>query len=273
MKMHIYVIAGLMFAISVLVADTFTINGRVITVPTPKGFVRITGEMTAVNRFVQQMEDPLNDMLAYYIPESDVPDAMNGEIPRLERILILKVGKHARKFTIGKDDFSRLKEMIKSQNSTIFEKLKSMIPEHMNNISRGIGQEFDVDIALDISQMVPLEPHYEAENVLAYSIYVKSSIKDDAGTEESVVATTLSQVNASGVVLNMYCTAPSVDLEWTRDASITWSERVMSSNSQPPAKSPSRGLDWRKIVIAGIMGGLVALSSGASFYKRRKTHK
>ena len=137
-------------AISVRAADTFTINGNEITVPPPQGFVRITDEMTAVKRFVDKMADPMNDTLAYYIAESDVPMAMAGEIPALERTFILKVNKQLRNVTVGRNDFSQLKEITKSENQKILAKVKSIIPEHMKKISQGMSHEFDVDVAMDI---------------------------------------------------------------------------------------------------------------------------
>ena len=126
MKRNITIALLLLQSLSLYAADTFTINGKQITVPAPKGFVRVTDNMTAVMKFVQQMADPMNDTLAYYIMESDVPTAMAGEIPSLERIFILKVNKQLRNMTVGKNDFSQLKSMTKSQNQQMFEDVKDI---------------------------------------------------------------------------------------------------------------------------------------------------
>ncbi len=274
-KLAKLIIVGLLFSTSAKAADSFTINGKEITVPTPKGFVRVTDEMTSVTKLAQQMADPMNDTLAYYISESDVPVAMAGGIPELKRTFILKVNKKLRNMTVGKNDFSQLKEMTKSQNQQIFAKVKSQIPEHMKNMSQGVSQEFDVDFAMDISQMVPLEPHYEAENALAYSMYINYGVTAGAEKEEAIVAATSTFLNASGAVLFLYGYAPQAELEWTRTASINWAENVMVSNTQPPAKSPSgRGFDWGKVMekglVGAIIGGLIALIAGAfSVFKRK----
>lgn len=275
MKTNIAIALLLLQSLSLFAADTFTINGRDITVPAPQGFVRITEDMTAVERVVQQMADPMNDTLAYYIMESDVPAAMAGEIPSLERTFILKVNKQLRNMTVGKNDFSQLKSMTKSQNQQMFEDVKAQIPEHMKNMSQGMSQEFDVDFAMNISQMVPLEPHYEAENALAFSMYINYRISAGNENIEEVVSATSTFLNASGAVLFLYSYAPKDELDWTRSASKNWAESVMASNSQPPAKSPGRGIDRSKVMekglVGAIVGGLFALLAGAaSFFKRKK---
>ena len=181
-----------------------------------------------------------------------------------------------RNMTVGKTDFSELKEMTKSQNQQMVADVKSKMPEHMRKMSEGLSQEFDVDFAMDISQMVPLEPHYEAENALAYSMYINFGVTAGAEKKEAISAVTLTFLNASGVVLFLYGGAPQDELEWTRSAPMSWAESVMTSNSQPPARSPgSRGLDWNRIMekglVGAIIGGLIALIAGAlSLFKKKK---
>lgn len=257
--MKVYLVTALILMQSLLMfaADTFTINGKEIIVPVPEGFVRVTDDMTAVMRFVQQMADPMNDMLAYYIMESDVPAALVGEIPSLERTFILKVNKQLRNMTVGKNDFSQLKSLTKSQNQQMFEDIKAEIPEHMKNMSQGVSKEFNVDFAMNISQMVPLEPHYEAENALAFSMYINYGVSAGDEEIEEIVSGTSTFLNASGTVLFLYGYAPKDELEWTRAASMSWAEGVMASNSQPPAKSPGRGIDWNKVMEKGLVGAIV----------------
>jgi len=261
-------------SLSVMAADSFTINGNEITVPPPKGFVRITDDMTAVKRIVQKMADPVNDTLAYYISESDVPTSMVGDVPILERTFILKVNKQLRSMTTGKDDFSQLKEMVVSQNQQILEEVKSQMPEHMKSMSQGFSREFDVDFALTLSQMIPLEPHHQSENALAYSMYINYGVAVNDESEDVIVAATATFLNTSGVVLFLYSYASQDDLEWTRNASKDWAESVMESNDQPPAKSPGRGIDWDKVIekglVGAVVGGLFALLAGAALLFKRK---
>jgi hypothetical protein len=263
----------LLQSLSIVTAETFTINGKTLTVPSPKGFVRVTDDMSAVMRLVRQQADAdsYNDTLAYYIKESDVLTAMEGDIPSMEKNFILKVNKKMRNMTIGKDFFSHFKSMTKSQNQQIFEDVKAQVPKNMKNLSQGVSQEFNIDFAVNISQMVPLETHYEAENALAYSMYINYGVSDEEEHFEEIISATTTFLNASGSVLFLYGYAPKDDLQWTRDSSMKWAESVVASNSQPPANSPDgRGFDWAKGSVGAIVGGLLALIASAVAILRRK---
>ena len=257
-------------------ADSFNIGGKDVVIPSPQGFSFVTQEMDAVYRLNLQMADPKNDQLAYYISDSDVPMAMNGELPPLGRTFLLKVNKQLKDIVIGSKDFAELKNMTKRQNKEIFESLKSKLPGLMKGASEGISKEFDVDFAMQISQMIPLESHYEVDNALSYSMYINYGVTTEGTKEESIVSATATYVNVAGKVLFLYCYGPQGELEWTRNASKSWVDQIMNSNSKPPASSSgSRGWDWNKVIEKGIVGavtgGLIALIIGAlSIFKKRK---
>lgn len=257
-------------------AESFDIGGKEITIPAPSGYVLVTKEMDAVHRLSMQMADPMNDLLAYYISESDAPIAMEGNVPPLERTFMLKVNKNLKGMLVSFRDFAELKDMTMRQNREVFESVKSQMPGLMDKVSKGISKEFDMNFALQVSKMIPLDPHYEADNALSYSMYINYEVSAEGVKEESVMSATATFVNVSGKVLFLYCYGPQGDLEWTRNASRAWTEKVMASNAQPPARSyDGRGINWDKVIEKGIVGaitgGLIALIFIVfSIFKRKK---
>lgn len=259
---------------------SFNIGGKDVVIPDPQGFSYVTQEMDAVYRLNLQMVDPKNDQLAYYISDADTPMALNGEIPTLERTFLLKVNKELKNMVIGSKDFADLKNMTKRQNKEFFESIKSQVPDLMKDTSEGISEEYNVDFAMQISQIIPLDPHYEADNALAYSMYINYGVSTEGTKEESIVSATSTYVNIAGKVLFLYCYGPKGDLEWTRSASKEWAEQIMNSNTQPPARSSGgRGMDWNKVIEKGIVGAIVGAITGGlivlifgviSFFKKRK---
>jgi len=183
------------------------------------------------------MADPVNDQLAYYIAESDIPVAMSGEIPSLERYYILKVNKKLKDMVVGFKDFAELKSITKRQNKEILKSVESQIPGLMEKTSKGISKEFDVNFALQLSQMIPLDPHYETDNAFAYSMYINYGASVEGSKEDFIVSATATSANVAGKILFLYCYGPQKDLEWTRNASKAWAGMVMDSNSQPPSRS------------------------------------
>lgn len=266
----------LMFINGFAYAASFNIGDKDVLIPAPQGFSYVTQDMDAVYRLSLQAADSMNDKLAYYISDSDIPTAMNGEIPPLERTFILKVSKQLKNMIIGSKDFAEIKNMTKLQNKEIFDSIKSQMPGLAKDISEGISNEFDVDFTMQLSQMVPLDPHYETDNALAYSTYVKYGVMAEGAEEEFILSSTSTIVNVAGKVLFLYCYAPKNDLEWTRSASKLWSEQIMASNSQPPTKtSVGRGIDWNKVIekviVGTVLGGLFSLIIGVlSIFKKKK---
>ncbi|HCE45932.1 MAG TPA: hypothetical protein DET40_20495 [Lentisphaeria bacterium] len=273
---NILTITLLLFFAGSLYADTFSIGGKELDVPSPKGFSRITQQMDAVYRLSLQMSDPVNDQLACYISESDIPVAMVGKIPSLERYCILKVNKELKEMLVGSKDFAELKSITKQQNKDIFKSVESQLPALMEKLSKGISKEFDVDLALQVSQAIPLDPHYETDNIFSYSIYANCGASVKGSKEKKVLSATATFINVSGKILFLYCYGSQNDLEWTRDASKAWTDMIIDSN--PGAQLFSlggRGMDWGKIfakatVSAVSMGLLAVILVACLRFKKRK---
>ena len=203
--------------------------------------------------------------MAYYILESDVPAAMAGEIPLLDRYFILKVNKQVRNLTVGKNDFAEFKKLIREQNKALLEGATSRARESLRKTGENITQEFAINLAVELNQVVPLTPHYEEENAIAFSMFVNYGVTSEGvETETNIVSGTFTTLNVSGRVLSLNSYGQQEGLEWTRTASRDWGKRVMESNTQPPPESPSgRRFDWNEIMGKGLAGalagGLVAL--------------
>jgi hypothetical protein len=222
------------------------------------------------------LADPMNDQLAYYIAESDAPVAMSGEMPSLKRYYILKVSRELKNRVIGSRDFAELKSVTRRQNKEIFKSLEAQMSGLVEKTSKGISNEFDVDFALKLSQMVPLDPHYETDSALAYSMYCNFGVTVEGSKKDVIVSVTATIVNVAGKVLFLYCYGAQKDLEWTRSASEAWAGIVMAGNSQPPSQSSdSGGFDWNRVLekalIGAIVGGLMGLF--AALFSRSKKKK
>ena len=109
---RIIVSLAIIACVSNLAADEFSLGGKQITVPAPKGFVRITDDMARLQPFVVMVTDSMNDTLAVYVPEDLAALTSDDELPEFERHLVLKIEKHPE---------------IKSSESMIFNGLKKRL--------------------------------------------------------------------------------------------------------------------------------------------------
>ncbi|MEM9276046.1 MAG: hypothetical protein AAGA80_24265 [Cyanobacteria bacterium P01_F01_bin.143] len=210
--------------------ESYDLGGKEITIPTPDKYVRVTREMDAVYRLHSHMEDPLNDFLASYISQSDAAIAMGGEIPLLERGFALKMVKVFKEMSVSSQDFAEIKNEVKTYNESISASGEPKLREIVNETGEGISKELGIDFSLNLSQMIPLEPHYESENVLSYSLYMIYEVSEGGVQEEYVLAATATLINVSGKVISLYSYGTQSDLEWTQNSSKAWAKKVVASN-------------------------------------------
>lgn len=273
---NILYITLLLFLTAPVLADKLSIGGKELNIPSPQGYSRVTQQMDAVYRMSLHSADPLSDQLGYYIPETDIPIAMSGKTLSLNRYYILKVNKKLKDIVVSDQDFAELKSLTKSQNNEILRSVKSQVSALLKKTSKEISKELDVDFAIQMTKMVPLEPHYETDNAYAYSAYINYGASVNGSKENVIISTTVTYVNVSGKILFLYCYGSQKDLEWTRNTSKAWTANIIDSNPPSPSRlSSNSGIRWdkvlAKVIVGAIVGSLIALIYGVfARFKKKK---
>lgn len=267
------IILFLLFFGSNALSDSYIIGGTELNIPSPEGYVRVTSDMETVYRYLMQLKDPQNDVLSYFIPEEDMPAAMEGELPKLDKYFILKVNKVLKTATLSPKDFAELQQVTRKQNKEIFDSIESKLPDQFETISKGISDEFDIDFAMKVSQIVPLDIHYTDNNMLAYSMFLNYGVVAEGSNENVIVSATATFLSTAGKVIFLYSYAPKDEVEWTRSVSKLWAESILAMNPSPPTHSSGYNrFNWQKVlrkcVVGAIAGGLSAFV--LVFLKKRK---
>jgi hypothetical protein len=134
--------------------------------------------MTPLYDLQKQFVAPTNEEFVSFIPERDLPTALKGNIPDLPRRFSVQTAKRLTNASVSSSDFAELKNVMKSQNAALMNKVEKDLPGLMKQINDGIIKKYDVDLALSVSQMVPLPTHEETDRILAYSALVLRFIKN-----------------------------------------------------------------------------------------------
>lgn len=178
---------------------------------------------------------------------------------------------------IGLKDFKEFKNAIKHQNKEKIEELKSQASGIFEKTNEGISEEFDINFAMGVTDIIPLDPHFETENMLSYSMLVKykygTSVEGE--NKDEIVSSTTTCVNIAGKILFLYCYGPQNEIEWIREASKLWTEKIINSNPDAPVKSTGNGgFDWHRIIdksiAGGISGAIIALLIGMKKFFKKK---
>jgi len=264
------IICFLLLVSGAVAAAEISVGGTSIIIPSPHGFAAVTPEMSTLYEFQKKFVASTNVEFQVFISEKDVPKALKDEIPDLERRFAVQTAKSLVNIPASKADFSKLKEIIKTQNDEMLKKVESAIGEAMGKINADITEQYDVDLAVSVFQMVPLPVHEETDRSLAYSSYVKYDMKDEKGNSTPFTAVvTATFVHIKGKVLFLYSYAEESALDWSKSMSAQWAKNVIKANpsdlqlsikeSLPSAVSQ---IDWEQVGVKALIGAIIGLIIG-----------
>lgn len=266
------IIFGLMLLGSVCVqASDIQVGDVPITIPSPGGFSPVTPQMAPLFEMQKHFVAASNEEFLAFIAEENVPKAMAGEIPEMPRRFTVQTPKDLVGSFITTANFNEIKAVIKTQNDEILKKVEAQFPGLSSQVNQGFKEQFDVDPAFAISQMLPMPVHIETTRTFAYSSLAKYEMKDQQGnTVPFVVVVTATIAHVKGKLLFLYSYAEESSLEWSKDASKQWAEAIIAANpsdEQTALKEAQTAsvvnIDWDKVgdkaIEGGIIGGIVAL--------------
>jgi hypothetical protein len=249
----------------------FNIDGQIIFIPDPDNFVRVTPKnMPLLYRFAQQLSDPMNDTLAYYVPFGTI-DGQDSE--GISKSFILKISKSLRNIRFSRKEFERFKSEIVTNNLKIFQELQEKVAPHMQTTSDNLAREFDMDISMEIDNILPMPAHLDTETSFGFSTQMNLDMNLEGEQESEPMLVTSVFTNPAGVLLFLYCYSAPQDLEWSRNASNDWCKAILAVN--PPApESPLVGkINWTQVakkgLVGAIIGGLLGLLISFTSKQRR----
>ncbi len=247
------------------------IAGTKLAIPAPDGCKWIASDLPYA-RLMERFVPPQNRQLALFLTEDDAAIVADGEVPEPTRLFYVQTAKAVVDRFATSADFAAAKKEIKSQHASIAKEVEKQMPGFMEDVNKGISAEYNVDVALSVSQVVPLPPHHESDRSLAISMLTKYAAAGAGGNPvswEAAVTTTL--VHVKGKILFLYATAERSDLEWSREASGKWAGAVIAANPSvgAVAEQERRGFDLGGIFKYGVIGAVAGGVLGALKKKKR----
>ena len=260
-------------------ATEIVIGDTHLSIPAPAGFAPVTRDMKPYAEFAQRFVPETNEQFALFLSPADAAEAAKGGMPVPERKFYVQTAKALIQPFVGAADFAKLKDAIKTQNADYMKKVEAQMPGMMKKLSQGISDDYQVDVNLLVTQMLPFPPHYESERALGYSMLVKYSSNDANGKVvpfEGIATATF--VYVRGKVLFLYANAEKDGLKWSRTESRKWAEMVIAANPSEgevavrETTQRASGFDWsevgQKALIGAVVGGIIGLLS--LLFKKKK---
>ena len=265
-------IALLFFLVSAAVssANTVSIGGTAIEIPNPPSSAAVTPQMATLYDLQKKFVPPNNEEFFAFIPEKEVPIVLRDEIPKLARRFSVQTSKELVNTSFSRSDFLELKTSLKAQNDDLMKKIERDLPDFMWSINKEISNQYNVNLALSVSQIVPLSVHEETDRTIAFSCFGKYNANDESGNPVPYVAVfTATLIHVKGKVLFLYSYAEETGLEWSRQISKQWADAVVAANPsdlqsslKESLPSPVTGIDWGKVGARAVLGAFIGLIIG-----------
>ena len=268
--MRTFCLALLLLVPAVSEATDISLGGVSLAIPNPNGFRPVTRQMSLLYDLQKQFVAPGNEEFVAFIPERDVPAALEGDLPDIHRRFTVQSAKNLIELSVSTSDFAKLKDIIKSQNNELMAKVERQIPGLTKKMNEGITKQYEVELALSVSKMMLMPVHEETDRTLAYSTLIKYDMKDENGKPAPfVAAVTATFAHVKGKVLFLYSHAEESGLEWSKKASQQWVNAVVAANQsdlegslKEALPSAVSGIDWGRVGAKAIAGAVIGLLIG-----------
>ncbi len=262
-------------------ANDVSIGGRSISVPTPDGFAELTPAMSPYYESTQAYVVPTNERYFSYIPGDAAAAILVGDDPVFSRNLAIESEKRISGVSVTGADFAELKRVFREQNQQVVDEVMAQIPEAFESGSERLSDEFDVDLAMSVNNLVQLPAHLDSERALGFSMYLNYQVDVDGQVESERLAVSTVILHVMDKVLFLHVYGGKDDLDWTRSFGEAWGKQILAANPVPaeiaavvdsPARSAS-SIDWQQVLqkaaIGGGIGAVIGLAGWAS--RRRKS--
>ncbi len=223
-----FVISEFAYAVSV------NIGVQKINIPSPTGFSEISSISPETVGMLQDMCPPSNRLLAVFLSQEDVGKIMRGDSAQFEQYMTVQSVKKIEGQSFAKYQFAELRKMLRTQYETLYEDQRDSIDTLMNSAGKSLSKRLDEKIDLKIGGVVPLGVDSESASSITMSQLAKYNVSTTGQAIEYIVAGTITAllVNGRVVYLNVYSIYEArSDLEWTRETSKKWIQKILSANS------------------------------------------
>jgi hypothetical protein len=210
--------------------DVTSVNilGSKVLITTPRGFVRIEADHEVTKAITTLAADPMNDILATFIPEEQLPAFLSGDLERLDtgRICFAKIYKKMKRVSPTPSLLVQTKEGMKKHGDQIFSKMKGIMGDYYDKRSKTLNENFDAEFATKISDIVILPIHQEGDSHFAFSGFFKLS---HSGVTE-ISTSTCSMIYTKNTMPQLVVQGNRADLEWTRRVCSEWAKEFIRVN-------------------------------------------
>ncbi|GAA0208495.1 hypothetical protein GCM10009123_14950 [Kangiella japonica] len=165
-------------------AKEVIIGDVTIKLPLQEGFMELP-ETHFYTEFMQDFTPQTNELLVIQAPKDELTQTLEMKGEQFSTSIVIQTFKGTKYRQVSKAEFGQIKDFMKQNFEQISETLKQRINSEMDASSSKVSNKYDVDVALSITDMVPLEIFADTANHYGSTYLMKSSVAVDGEAEDN----------------------------------------------------------------------------------------
>ena len=189
---------------SFTVAKEVTIGDVTINIPLQEGFVELP-ETHFYTEFMKDFTPQTNELLVIQAPKDELTQTLEMKAEQFSKSIVIQTFKGTKYRQVSKAEFGQIKDFMKQNFEQISETLRQRINNEMDASSTKVSNKNDVDVALSITDMVPLEIFSETENHYGSTYLMKSSVAvDGEAADNDNILMAINVMLVKGKIIYLY---------------------------------------------------------------------
>lgn len=185
-------------------AKEVTIGDVTINLPLQEGFVELP-ETHFYTEFMQDFTPQTNELLVIQAPKNELTQSLEMKAEQFSKSIVVQTFKGTKYRQVSKEEFGQVKDFMKQNFEQISETLRQRINNEMDASSSKVSNKYDVDVALSITDMVPLEIFAETENHYGSTYLMKSSVAvDGEAADNDNILMAINVMLVKGKIIYLY---------------------------------------------------------------------
>lgn len=192
-------------------AKEVAIGEESINLPLQKGFVELP-ETHMYTEYMRDFTPESNELLVIQAPQAELTQALEVKGDQFSKSIVIQTFRGTKYRQVSEVEFGQVKDFMKQNFQQISEKLKEKINNEMESSSNKVSEKYDVDLALSITDMVPLEIFADTANHYGSTYLMKSNVAVDgevADNDNILMSINVMLVKGKIIYLYVYSTDKS----------------------------------------------------------------
>jgi hypothetical protein len=209
--------------------SSFELGSKSVVIPAPEGFTEISARFPHVASRLAATEDPGNEILAIYLPDSLVYKFAADEDRDLEFYTKASIAKPAKTLEFTPEMFAAMTAKMEKSFDSYLKIEGPLLKQIKGNAEKGMSEFWGGETSVALNQPKSLGFFDKGENVFSAMLFINVSV----GRKKYPLLVTTSSLNLNNRLVFLYAyrmSSANEDVEMLRAFTKNWTAAVIAAN-------------------------------------------